>query len=115
MDSLLPYPWPLPSVRPAMSTHVSGNVRIVITHVTLISAGLSADVTVLMPDVSLQPLLSDELEGAVVTAQREPNCCTGRGAGSAERLLALWRRRLLGALSRLLPDLERVKDLRVLW
>jgi len=88
-------------VRPLMVFHAIIKISTVTTHFTLVS-GLSADVTVL--DMTLQPLLSHTLVGGVVAAQSATSRCRGRGAGSAERLLALRRRRLLGALSRL--DLE---------
>ena len=64
--------WLLPSVHPAMCGQVSGVVRIVITHFTLVSA-LSTDVTVLPFNMTLQMFLCDALEGAVVAAEHGHN------------------------------------------
>ena len=48
---------PITSVRPTMCYHDSGFVRIVITHVTLVSA-LSSDVTMLILDMDFQLVFS---------------------------------------------------------
>ena len=62
----------LSSVRHTMTVHVICHICVVITHFTPVSA-LSADVTVLLLDMTFQLLLSDTLVWAVVAAQRATN------------------------------------------